>query len=69
MVEADLRGWLPVMGVDLEEPLILEILAAAEDELREFVEVHGHDLEYMKAVWDSVEAILGQERPHRHRIE
>lgn len=37
MVEADLRGWLPVMGVDLEEDLILRILAAAEDELAEFV--------------------------------
>jgi len=30
MVEADLRGWLPVMGVDLPEDLILAILAEAE---------------------------------------
>ncbi|MDX1646913.1 MAG: methyltransferase domain-containing protein [Longimicrobiales bacterium] len=37
MVEADLRGWLPVMGVDLEEDLIAAILAAAEGELAEFV--------------------------------
>jgi SAM-dependent methyltransferase len=37
MVEADLRGWLPVMGVELDEDLILEILAAAEQELAEFV--------------------------------
>jgi hypothetical protein len=37
MVEADLRGWLPVMGVELDEGLILEILAAAEQELSEFV--------------------------------
>ncbi|MGD2047253.1 MAG: methyltransferase domain-containing protein [Gemmatimonadota bacterium] len=41
MVEADLRGWLPVMGVRLEENLILEILAAAEQELAEFVMPDG----------------------------
>lgn len=41
MVEADLRGWLPVMGVDLEEELILGILAAAEKELAEFVRPDG----------------------------
>jgi len=37
MVEADLRGWLPVMGVELEEDLILSILEAAETELDDFV--------------------------------
>lgn len=37
MVEADLRGWLPVMGVELEEDLILEILDAANQDLAEFV--------------------------------
>jgi len=37
MVEADLRGWLPVMGVELEEELITAILTAAEEELAEFV--------------------------------
>lgn len=37
MVEADLRGWLPVMGVHLEEESILAILAAADQELAEFV--------------------------------
>lgn len=36
MVEADLRGWLPVMGVELDEQLILELLAEAEDALSEF---------------------------------
>jgi SAM-dependent methyltransferase len=41
MVEADLRGWLPVMGVDLEEDLVLSILAAAEEELSEFVLPNG----------------------------
>lgn len=30
MVEADLRGWLPVMGVDLDEALIESILEEAE---------------------------------------
>ena len=37
MVEADLRGWLPVMGVDLGEDLIRAILAEAESELADFV--------------------------------
>jgi hypothetical protein len=41
MVEADLRGWLPVMGVHLEEDQILEILAAAEQELGAFVDGSG----------------------------
>lgn len=41
MVEADLRGWLPVMGVDLEEELIRDILIAAEDSLDEFVQPDG----------------------------
>lgn len=30
MVEADLRGWLPVMGVALDEAIIGRVLAAAE---------------------------------------
>ena len=37
MVEADLRGWLPVMGVHLGEPLIEQILAEAEDALGHYV--------------------------------
>ena len=41
MVEADLRGWLPVMGVELEEELILDILAAADEDLAEFVGPEG----------------------------
>ena len=41
MVEADLRGWLPVMGVDLEEDLILAILSEAEEELGEYVTSAG----------------------------
>lgn len=41
MVEADLRGWLPTMGVDLEEDLILAILSEAEEELAEYVTPEG----------------------------
>ncbi|MEQ8330393.1 MAG: methyltransferase domain-containing protein [Longimicrobiales bacterium] len=41
MVEADLRGWLPVMGVDLDEGLILDILAEAQEELAEYVTPDG----------------------------
>ena len=41
MVEADLRGWLPVMGVELEEDLISAILQAAEDRLSHFVAPDG----------------------------
>ena len=36
MVEADLRGWLPVMGVDLPEEQIQAILEEAEDALRRY---------------------------------
>ena len=41
MVEADLRGWLPVMGVVLEDDLIDEILTEAEAALSEFVTAEG----------------------------
>lgn len=41
MVEADLRGWLPVMGVPLEEELIQRILAKAEDALRQYLVADG----------------------------
>lgn len=37
MVEADLRGWLPVMGVELDEPLTQRILLEAETALRAYV--------------------------------
>jgi SAM-dependent methyltransferase len=33
LVEADLRGWLPIMGVHLGEPVIAEALDAADDTL------------------------------------
>jgi len=41
MVEADLRGWLPVMGVELEEKQIESILAEAETALRRYVTPGG----------------------------
>src|SRR5690606_19197038 len=41
MVEADLRGWLPVMGVVLQEDLIQAILDEAEDELDAYVRADG----------------------------
>ena len=41
MVEADLRGWLPVMGVVLPEDLIQEVLAESEKVLRPYVTSDG----------------------------
>lgn len=41
MVEADLRGWLPLMGVALPEELILQILEEAEEVLAPFVTPEG----------------------------
>lgn len=41
MVEADLRGWLPVMGVELTEDQIESILTEAEDALSEYLTADG----------------------------
>lgn len=41
MVEADLRGWLPIMGVILNEDQIQAILAEAELVLRKYVTANG----------------------------
>lgn len=41
MVEADLRGWLPVMGVSLDDSLIEAILVEAETALSRFVITDG----------------------------
>lgn len=41
MVEADLRGWLPIMGVVLDEELIESILAEADAVLDDFVTADG----------------------------
>jgi len=52
MVEADLRGWLPVMGVELAQDLIEGILLETEDALREFVTPEG------QVVFDSPALII-----------
>lgn len=41
MVEADLRGWLPVMGVVLSEEIIERILDEAEEVLADYVTTEG----------------------------
>jgi SAM-dependent methyltransferase len=41
MVEADLRGWLPIMGVVLTETQIQRILREAEDDLSRYVTRQG----------------------------
>lgn len=41
MVEAELRGWLPVMGVQLDEALVESILAEAESALSDHVAGDG----------------------------
>ena len=41
MVEADLRGWLPVMGVYLDEDLIQSILVEAQAVLGQYVVENG----------------------------
>lgn len=37
LVGADLHGWLPIMGVHLDEPVIEEVLEAAESQMARFV--------------------------------
>ena len=56
MVEADLRGWLPVIGVDLPEVLIDKILLEAERYLAEFVDQSG------AVVFDSPAHIVSGEK-------
>lgn len=41
MVEADLRGWLPVMGVHLDTSTIERVLGEAEDALGRFITTDG----------------------------
>ena len=41
MVDADLRGWLPVMGVLLDEETIATILDEAESVLANYVDDNG----------------------------
>ena len=57
MVGADLRGWLPLMGVELPEPLIEEILLESEKALAKFVK----DGEVM---FESPPHIVAASKPH-----
>lgn len=41
MLEADVRGWLPVAGIEIDEPAIAEILRAGQRELARFVVADG----------------------------
>jgi SAM-dependent methyltransferase len=41
LVESDLRGWLPLLGVHVEEVMIQEILKEAEVALRKYVNAQG----------------------------
>jgi SAM-dependent methyltransferase len=41
MVEADLRGWLPVMGVQLTEEVVSRILKAADEVFGDYVGTDG----------------------------
>lgn len=41
LVEADLRGWLPVMGIVLDEAKIEAVLAEAEDVMGVFINAEG----------------------------
>ena len=56
MVEADLRGWLPVMGVHLTEDQIGRVLTEAETELVKYV---GPDRRVSFAVRAHVAAVPG----------
>jgi hypothetical protein len=40
-VEADLRGWLPVMGVFLDDDLIERTLTEADEALSDYVTADG----------------------------
>jgi SAM-dependent methyltransferase len=57
MVGAELRGWLPLMGVHLEEDRIEAILAAAEDVLSDYVTGDG------AVVFDTQAHIVSAARP------
>jgi hypothetical protein len=46
LVEVDLRGWLPLMGVVLDEDMIAAILREAEVELAPFVTDDGSSVAF-----------------------
>jgi hypothetical protein len=41
---------------------ILQGLELEENDLLEFVEVHGEDVQFMRRVWEEVDSILGDRR-------
>ena len=45
LLESDLRGWLPIMGVNLSEELISTLIEQAERQLSNFVTAAG-ELEF-----------------------
>jgi SAM-dependent methyltransferase len=57
LVEADLRGWLPVMGVMLEEECIQRILDEADQAMRSYVDENG------RAVFQISAHVLSGTRP------
>jgi len=57
MVEADLRGWLPLFGIHLDEAKIAEVLAAAETRLEPFVAASG------EAVFEMTALVIEARRP------
>lgn len=59
MVEADLRGWLPVMGVVLNEEEIERILEEAEQDLGQYVTAEG------TVEFDSPAHIITGRKPQR----
>ena len=57
MVEADLRGWLPVMGVDLTEEEISRILEEAQEVLASYVSDDG------RVTFDASAHLLSARKP------
>jgi SAM-dependent methyltransferase len=49
MVEADLRGWLPVMGIMLDEEQVVDILQEAEQALGAYVANDGRAVFHLSA--------------------
>ena len=41
MVEAEVRGWLPTIGIDISAPQLDRIVAEAGNALAEFVQADG----------------------------
>ena len=58
MLDADLRGWLPILGIELEEPLIQSILAEAQQIFAPYVQPDG------RVQLDISAHILAATKPH-----